>query len=118
VVREVEAVGQEDGAVAQLGAQARHLGRDGVHLRRGEEAVLEEVLRVLLDRPAAVQGADLLERRDDAVVGRLVARELDERLAEHAAGEREERERGCEKVSSWRRCGSSERGGGRTDRKR
>lgn len=85
VVRHVKAVGEEHCALAQLGAQPRHLGRDDVHLRRREEAVLEEVLRVLLDRPAAVQPADRFERRDDTVVCWLVLGELDECLAEHAA---------------------------------
>lgn len=104
MVREVEGIHKRDHTLAKLGAkpgdlcrgalapqlevkkgERAHLVGDEIHLGRSVEAVLEEVLSVLLDSPRAVKPTNEFECRDDAVRRVLRLGELVESLSELTA---------------------------------
>lgn len=67
-----------------------YLGTDDIHLLGSVEPVLEEVTRVLLDRPGAVETSHLLERLDDSVALVLLLGQLSESLDELTGSEKNE----------------------------
>lgn len=85
VVADVERVDERDGVLADVGAQARDLERDRVHVLGLEVAVAQEEASMLLDLPQAIETADDRERLDDAVARVLRLGELLDAITELSA---------------------------------